>query len=257
LAPLSHAQDTIGILGTHTSVIAAVLDVLAPGLPRSLSSTARAQTEALLSGLRIGLDPAMSAGCDPEVHRALRATSDWLGRLGGEMVEARLPILEDLSAAAGLITAVEAGSVLRPYLSMTPQWVPSVVRRRVLPGLLYSGSDYVDALRLRGAYLREALTGAFGAAHLILAPVVRRTAPQMDAAAADDEAAITCMSLEVLRLNRPINLLGLPSLAFPALRTEAGHPIGLQLIGPPFSDAALLDLASRWPENTATAAALL
>ena len=41
----------------------------------------------------------------------------------------------------------------------------------------------------------------------------------------------------------PINLAGVPSLAIPAGKTEAGLPIGLQLVGPRRSDKNLLKFA--------------
>ena len=41
----------------------------------------------------------------------------------------------------------------------------------------------------------------------------------------------------------PINLAGLPSLAFPAGETKNGLPLGLQLIGPRRSDKMVLDFA--------------
>jgi amidase len=53
----------------------------------------------------------------------------------------------------------------------------------------------------------------------------------------------------------PASLLGLPAVAVPAGFGAAGLPMGLQLIGPPGSDAALLQLAeayhraTRWPEK--------
>jgi amidase len=53
----------------------------------------------------------------------------------------------------------------------------------------------------------------------------------------------------------PASLLGLPAVAVPAGFGAAGLPMGLQLIGAPGSDAALLQLAeayhraTRWPET--------
>ncbi len=43
----------------------------------------------------------------------------------------------------------------------------------------------------------------------------------------------------------PFNLLGLPALVIPCGRSREGLPIGVQLVGRPFEDEALLDLGIR------------
>jgi amidase len=45
------------------------------------------------------------------------------------------------------------------------------------------------------------------------------------------------------RLMAPASLVGLPALVAPAGRDEDGLPIGVQLMGPPWSEARLLDVA--------------
>jgi aspartyl-tRNA(Asn)/glutamyl-tRNA(Gln) amidotransferase subunit A len=53
------------------------------------------------------------------------------------------------------------------------------------------------------------------------------------------------------RLVRPINLLGEPALSMPYGSTSNGLPIGLQLIGPPFTDARVLRIGQRLEEFAA------
>jgi len=48
----------------------------------------------------------------------------------------------------------------------------------------------------------------------------------------------------VTRLVRAINVIGFPALSMPCGKTEAGLPIGLQLIAAPWRDAALLNAAA-------------
>ena len=42
----------------------------------------------------------------------------------------------------------------------------------------------------------------------------------------------------------PINLAALPSLALPVALSDKGEPVGLQLIGRPFAEAEILNIAS-------------
>jgi len=44
------------------------------------------------------------------------------------------------------------------------------------------------------------------------------------------------------RLVRAVNLLGEPALSLPCGRSVDGLPVGLQLVGKPFSDARLLGI---------------
>ncbi|HEX9903449.1 MAG TPA: amidase [Propylenella sp.] len=236
LVPLSFSQDTIGLLGRDPLLIARVLRVLAPGLPGGGWPRQEARPP------RIGIDPALLSGCDPATLRAFEGVRDSLRGMGAELRDVSLPYYKALNPAAGIVTAVEAASIHVAGLASHPEWYPSMIRQRLLPGLLYDGIDYVRALRLRGICLRKAIE-LFSEVDSILCPVVPRAAPRLTDKEAADEAAVGALSAEFLRLNRPVNYLGLPALAFPAGRTDGGHPVGLQLIGPPFSDAALLELA--------------
>ena len=46
-----------------------------------------------------------------------------------------------------------------------------------------------------------------------------------------------------LRFTRPFNLLGFPAVSVPCGFTDAGLPIGLQIVGRPFAEAKVLRLA--------------
>ena len=236
LVPLSYSQDTIGLLGRDPLLIARVLDVLAPGLPNGPWSHEGGRP------LTIGIDPASLSDCDPPTPRAVERARQSLRRMGAEVRTVSLPGFDALNAAAGILTAVEAASIHAARLASHPEWYPSMIRQRLLPGLLYDGIDYVNALRLRGVCLQKGLD-LFAEIDAILCPVVARAAPRLTDEQAADDAAVGALSAEFLRLNRPINYLGLPAVAFPAGRTDGGHPVGLQLVGSPFADAALLEIS--------------
>jgi aspartyl-tRNA(Asn)/glutamyl-tRNA(Gln) amidotransferase subunit A len=52
------------------------------------------------------------------------------------------------------------------------------------------------------------------------------------------------------RFTRPVNYLGLPSLAIPAGFTTAGLPVGMQLIGRSFDEATLLTIGAAFQRAT-------
>jgi aspartyl-tRNA(Asn)/glutamyl-tRNA(Gln) amidotransferase subunit A len=51
-------------------------------------------------------------------------------------------------------------------------------------------------------------------------------------------------------LTRPVNLAGLPALAFPSGFSAQGIPLGVQLIGRPGDEGSLLALGAAWQERT-------
>jgi aspartyl-tRNA(Asn)/glutamyl-tRNA(Gln) amidotransferase subunit A len=54
----------------------------------------------------------------------------------------------------------------------------------------------------------------------------------------------------LLRTTRPANVTGLPAISFPCGFTREGLPVGLQLIGPRYSEARLLSVAAAYEEAT-------
>ena len=52
------------------------------------------------------------------------------------------------------------------------------------------------------------------------------------------------------RFTRPINYLGLPSLAIPSGFTKAGLPVGMQLIGRSFDEATILTIGAAFQRAT-------
>ena len=57
--------------------------------------------------------------------------------------------------------------------------------------------------------------------------------------------------LLLLRNTRPINVWGLPAISVPCGFTEAGLPIGLQIIGPHWGEPAILQVAHAYEQATA------
>ena len=57
--------------------------------------------------------------------------------------------------------------------------------------------------------------------------------------------------LLLLRNTRPINVWGLPAISIPCGFTPAGLPIGLQIVGPHWGEAKVLQLAHAYEQATA------
>jgi aspartyl-tRNA(Asn)/glutamyl-tRNA(Gln) amidotransferase subunit A len=253
--PLSFTLDTVGPLaqtaldcGLIMSIISGrdPLDPTTEGAPKwDVKATARSP-----KGLTVGVPSAFYVDdLEPDVAAALDETIAAFKKLGCKIVKVDLPDQTVVSAAALIVLAVEATSYHAPWLRTRAADYGPQVRNRLENGLAYSAVEYLEALRWRGPALAAHLE-SLGKADLILAPVSRAVAPTIEATdvggGANAEAAIQAIT----RFMRPINYLGLPTLVVPAGQSDAGLPIGMQLIGRPFDDETLIALGAAFQAKT-------
>ena len=109
--------------------------------------------------------------------------------------------------------------------------------------------QYLAAQRLR-TRLYEELRGAMATVDLLVTPATCLPAPRIDALAASLGGGESGILEAICRLTAPFNLTGVPALAVPCGLTREGLPIGLQLVGPPFGEAALLAAGDAYQRAT-------
>jgi aspartyl-tRNA(Asn)/glutamyl-tRNA(Gln) amidotransferase subunit A len=112
------------------------------------------------------------------------------------------------------------------------------VKRRCLIGAYALSAGYYDALygqaqRVRTLIMRD-FARAFESCDVLICPTSPTVAFEIGALV-DDPLAMYACDLFTL----PVNLAGLPGLSIPSGLSE-GLPVGLQLIGPAFSENTLL-----------------
>jgi aspartyl-tRNA(Asn)/glutamyl-tRNA(Gln) amidotransferase subunit A len=209
-----------------------------------------AATREPIKGLKIGVPAAFYVDdLDPEVARILDETIAVLKREGAEIVQVELPDQRQLTAACQLVLAVEASAFHKRWLIERPQDYGPQVLMRLQNGLAIPGVSYLEALRWRGPALAAYLAAVSGTDAVIVpgAPVPAPTlAESVVGNGPDAEAVIQRLT----RFTRPVNYLGLPSLAIPAGFTKTGLPVGMQLIGRSFDEAMLLRIGAAFQRAT-------
>ena len=109
-------------------------------------------------------------------------------------------------------------------------------------GLAVSVDDYLAARRRRFEYAR-ALDELLGADRLLVTP----TTPQEGFYADGREVGATRPGAGVSSYNTQVqNMTGHPALSVPAGLSPNGVPFGLQITGPRFADALILDIGDAW-----------
>lgn len=166
-----------------------------------------------------------------------------LAEAGVRFVEVPLPELALYGQLGSVLLAAESAALHREGMLRSPHMFGRQVRRRLSRGLLLSGQDYFDALRLRAPLLRVFMRETLGEADALLLPTTPAGAPRIKDTIGNDHARLEREFGKLSYWTRGINYLGLPALSLPAGKDKAGLPLGVQFVGAPFDEARILAIA--------------
>jgi aspartyl-tRNA(Asn)/glutamyl-tRNA(Gln) amidotransferase subunit A len=209
--------------------------------------------------LTLGLPKELwSASFAPEVEKVLSQAQELLTKAGATLKPVTLPNLKYSVAAYYILAAAEASTNLARYdgvrygyrvpersglidlyLSSRTQGFGPEVRRRILLGTFVLSSGYYDAYFRKAAQVRRLIQQDYNQAledcNFLLAPVSSIAAWPFGSFIDDP---LTVYQLDMMTL--PLNLAGAPGLSLPAGLGSDGLPVGIQLLGRAFDEAALL-----------------
>jgi len=254
--PLSQSLDTVGPLAQTAEDCALLLGLMAGPDPEDpTASTAPVQdyvaaTRASLKGLRIGVPKSFYVDdLDADVAKALDATMAVLKAEGADVVQVELPDQRQLSSACQLVLAVEAAAFHKRWLIERPQDYGPQVLMRLQNALAISGVTYLEALRWRGTALAAHIAATSGV-DAVIAPVAPIIAPSISESDVGGAPGAEAVIQRLTRFTRPINYLGLPSLAIPTGFASSGLPVGMQLIGRSFDETMVLTIGAAFQRAT-------
>lgn len=269
IVPLSSTQDIGGPIGRSVADVAIVLDAIAgydPADPQTAASsgnvpetyTAFLQPDGL-RGTRLGIltDLMGSDPEDAEVNAVIHAAAAEMRGLGAAVEQVAIPGLRELlnDRMGGLLVLVQDFKAdLNAYLASRP-----TAPLRSLADALASGKVHPAAETLMRA--SEAVetreTGEYWE-HVAKRGRVRLAALQAVAEARLDALIYPTMRRKAARIGEPqvgINcrlsaVTGLPSLTVPAGFTPDGLPVGVELLGRPWSEGSLLKFGYAYEQAT-------
>ncbi len=255
--PLARSLDCIGPLARRARDLARLHDVLAGPDVKDPSARAapKGGCEAALVGdvraLRMATPRGYYAdGLDTEVARVLAEAEGTLSGLGVVTVETSTPDVPELNAMMQLVMGVEAATLHRRWLETRPEDYADQVRARIEPGLHYAAIRYVEALALRGPLAEQWVARVLEDADFGLLPAIPVPVPLIDATRSGTAEEVAGLIATLTRNTRAINYLGLPAVAAPCGVCSAGLPIGMQLVGRPWSEPLLLRVADAFERAT-------
>lgn len=266
--------DCGGVLARTAEDCAWVFNVLA-GLDECDATSATnpvedyvANLNQSLVGLRIGIaSEYFASGVDNNIAKCVQDALAELEKLGAHLIDISLPRASLSVPVYYVIAPAEASSNLSRYDGVRygyrcaqPRSVDDLynrsraegfgreVQRRILIGTYTLSAGYYDAYYLRAQRVRRLIANDFDAAFQHVDVIAGPTTPTVAFKIGEkinDPLAMYAADINTVA----VNLAGLPALSTPA-GFSSGLPVGLQLIGPAFSEARLLNVAHQLQQRT-------
>jgi len=248
VVPLSPLLDCTGPLARSVRDLAILTAAIYVRVGREANfrnpSTLRANPKKFCLGLpRQMFFDALS----PVVRTVFDSALRDLSRLGMKTADISIPLLDETEEAGNLIAWAEATLFHRQqgYFPARAADYGDDVRSRLETGTKVSAVDFLQALEIQKQLVRQFhLALAEADVDAIVVPTTPIDAPLLNQETSRIGAHEYPTRALLLRLNRPANLAGTPSLTVPCGFTRDGLPIGLQIMGGVSSENILLRIAN-------------
>lgn len=219
-----------------------------------------------IKGLTIGLPKEYRPeGLNPEIAAYWDKATEYLKARGANVKEISLPHTKYALATYYVLAPAEASSNLARYdgirygfraqgeghlddlyINTRTQGFGAEVKRRIMIGTYVLSAGYYDAYYLKAQKMRRLIHDdfmkAFKECDVILTPTSPITAfPIGDESMSADP--INMYLNDVFTVS--INLAGLPAMSLPIGLSENGLPFGMQLIGKPFDEGTIFNVAAK------------
>ena len=246
----------LGVIAGHDPLDSTSMPTPVPDYTASLNGE--------IAGMRIGLPREyFSDALQPEVAAAVQAAAEQLESMGAHIQEVSLEhadyclpayyIIAMAEASANLArydgirfgARVDGADLLDTYKKTRGTGFGEEVKRRIMLGTYTLSAGYYDAYYGKAqavrTLIRREFDAIFGEVDALIAPVAPTTAFKFGELMGDPLQMILA---DVLTISA--NLAGLCGLALPCGFDDAGLPIGMQILGAPYSEEAVLRLGHAW-----------
>lgn len=248
--PLAPSLDHVGPIARTVEDVAVILEAIAGfdrNDPASRDVPAADYARALRQGpgaLRIGVPRSFFyEDLDPEVAAATDNALRVLAAMAAEVREIELPVPTDRS-----LQSAEAYAYHAEFVARTPELYEPETLRRIESGRNLSAGDVLEQ-RNQLQNTRREIVDVFENVDVLVTPTTPVVAPTI-ADLLEDPDQLRARELVLLRNTRPFNIWGLPAISVPCGFTAAGLPMGLQISGPHWQEARVLQLAYAYEQAT-------
>jgi aspartyl-tRNA(Asn)/glutamyl-tRNA(Gln) amidotransferase subunit A len=249
--PLSLSLDHVGSLTTSVVdaaiLLQAIEDPNAPeigGLKPPASENYLQTLDGDTKSLRVGVPlKFFFDDLDPEVAAALEEALSVLQSMTASSQEISLNVSTDRT-----LQSAESYAYHEKWMKESPELYQPETLRRIRTGESVVPSDFERA-RKELERERWEIKKVFEEVDVLVTPTTPIPAPVI-AELQQNPELLRPRELVLLRNTRPVNVWGLPAISVPCGFTKAGLPIGLQIIGPHWGEARVLQLAHAYEQAT-------
>ena len=261
---LSWTLDKIGPMARNAEDVSLVLEAVAGPDPKDASSSGKryrpltaAAARAAVKKVRVAFaEEDIADHASPGAKAALEKGVAEFRRLAGNIVRATIPADLPYGPMVGTVYGAEGATIFAELIEgdRFEELVDARQKAGLRAALDIRARDYLLAMRLR-VRLSAAFAELFKTADVILS--AGRTITATPITQALDNPPTTASNPPQTKRPGNIglipagNLAGVPAIFFPCGFGTDGLPVGLQLVGPPFSEPLLLALAAAYQRETA------
>ncbi|MFQ5579435.1 MAG: Asp-tRNA(Asn)/Glu-tRNA(Gln) amidotransferase subunit GatA [Nitrospiria bacterium] len=264
IGPLTHdvsdAATLFQAIGGHDPRDSTSANVPMPDMGEKLSGG--------VQGIRLGIPKEyFIEGIDPEVSAAIEISIDEYRDLGAKIQEISLPHTGYAVATYYILATAEASSnlsrydgiryghrsgkptnLLDLYTESRREGFGPEVKRRIMLGTHALSSGYYDAYYKKAQQVRTLIKNDFDEAFKSVDAILTPTAPTPAFRFGEKtEDPLQMYLSDVFTIS--VNLAGIPAISLPCGFTAGGLPIGLQIIGQPFGEAEMLQIAYAYEQQ--------
>jgi aspartyl-tRNA(Asn)/glutamyl-tRNA(Gln) amidotransferase subunit A len=276
LIALASSLDRIGPFTNTVGDTASIMGLIA-GRDASDSTSAAHDVpdynkalDAPVAGLRIGIPREyFGPGMDPAVRHNIEAGIGALEKLGCKTVELNMPHTDYAIAVYYIILTAEAssnlarydgvryglreageGTLMGMYRATRGRGFGPEVKRRIILGTYVLSAGYYDAYYRKGQQVRALVTQDFREAFAKVDAIVTPTSPVPAFRLGERTGDPLAMYLADIYTVTG-SLAGVPGISVPCGKTPEGLPVGLQIFGPHFGEARVLQIANAFEKEIA------
>jgi aspartyl-tRNA(Asn)/glutamyl-tRNA(Gln) amidotransferase subunit A len=273
---MASSWDTIGPITKNVEDAAIVLQQIAGQDPYDSTTPPKPVPDYStglnkgVKGMKIGVPKEyFTEGIDPEVEKAVRGALKEYEKLGATVKEVSLPYTKyavavyyivmpaELSANLarfdgiryGTKPAREAKDLIDYYYIAREEGFGDEIKRRIMIGTYVLSAGYYDAYykkaqRVRSLIIKD-FESVFGEVDVLVTPVAPTPAYKIGENI-DDPLSMYLADVFTI----PVSCAGVPGLSIPCGFSSGGLPIGMQVIGPQFSEDLILQAGAAYQNST-------
>ena len=220
-----------------------------------------------IKGLKIGIPKEYRVdGMPDEIEKLWKKGIEYAKDCGAEIIDISLPHTSYALPTYYIVAPAEASSnlarydgvkyglrssgksLIEMYEKTRSEGFGEEVKRRVMIGTYVLSSGYYDAYYLKAQKVRQLIKQDFDQAYNKVDAILTPSTPSSAFKIGEKSNDPVSMYLNDI-FTVPVNLAGLPGISIPAGVDKNNYPLGLQIIGKPFDEQTVLNIAYSMEEK--------